>query len=96
MNRVEGYYWCKLNGKWDIFTWCNAWYDGMENKYNEIDFEKIDERMISRKTNKSKYPSYCCQECGEPIGWLGRFIEFIYCGLIKHNCKFKIHSNNFN
>lgn len=34
-----------------------------------------------------KYPSYCCQKCGEPIGWLGRIIEWIYCGLIKHECK---------
>jgi hypothetical protein len=29
-----------------------------------------------------KYPSYCCQKCGEHIGWLGRFILF-------HKCKEK-------
>ena len=35
---------------------------------------------------KNKYPSYCCQKCGKCIGWLGRFIEWIYCGLINHKC----------
>lgn len=39
------------------------------------------------KTFQPKYPSYCCQKCGEPIGWIGRFVEFIYCGFIKHECK---------
>lgn len=24
---------------------------------------------------EGKYPGYCCQHCGETIGWLGRFIE---------------------
>ncbi len=24
-----------------------------------------------------RYPSWCCQECGEPIGWLGRFLELL-------------------
>lgn len=37
--------------------------------------------------NKRKYPSYCCQKCGEPIGWLGRFIEFILFGFLTHECK---------
>lgn len=36
-----------------------------------------------------KYPSNCCQRCGKNIGWLGRFIEIVYCGLIKHNCNNK-------
>jgi hypothetical protein len=35
---------------------------------------------------ENKYPSYCCQKCGKCIGWLGRFIEWIYCGLISHKC----------
>ena len=35
---------------------------------------------------KKKYSSHCCQECGEPIGWIGRFMEWIYCGFIKHDC----------
>ena len=26
------------------------------------------------KSTALKYPSWCCQKCGEPIGWLGRFI----------------------
>ena len=25
-----------------------------------------------------KYPSHCCQHCGEPIGWLGRFLTMIF------------------
>lgn len=49
MDRIEGYYWCKLDGKWDIFTWCNAWYDGMQNRYEETDFEEIDEHRITRE-----------------------------------------------
>jgi hypothetical protein len=28
-----------------------------------------------------KHPSYCCQKCGEQIGWLGRLLWFI------HKCK---------
>ncbi len=28
------------------------------------------------------YPSWCCQRCGEQIGWLGRFVFF---GLF-HRC----------
>ena len=27
-----------------------------------------------------KYPSYCCQNCGELIGWIGRIMPF-------HRCK---------
>lgn len=30
-----------------------------------------------------KFPSYCCQKCGECIGWVGRFVFF---GLF-HKCK---------
>ena len=29
-----------------------------------------------------KYPSYCCQKCGEFIGWLGQVMPF-------HKCKEK-------
>ena len=29
-----------------------------------------------------KYPSYCCQKCGELIGWIGRVLPF-------HKCKEK-------
>ena len=31
------------------------------------------------------YPSYCCQRCGEMIGWLGRIMPF-------HKCKEKNES----
>ena len=41
------------------------------------------------KTFSSIYPNYCCKKCGECIGYLGMFIEWIYCGLIKHKCKTK-------
>jgi len=41
------------------------------------------------------YPWYCCQKCGEPIGLLGRIVEFVLFGLIKHKCKDKpIYYNN--
>lgn len=30
------------------------------------------------------HPSYCCQKCGERIGWLGRFFQFIH--LPTHVC----------
>lgn len=27
------------------------------------------------------YKSFCCQHCGAPVGWIGRFIDFfIGCG----------------
>jgi len=26
-----------------------------------------------------KHPSYCCQKCGELIGWLGRIMPFHKC-----------------
>jgi hypothetical protein len=32
--------------------------------------------------NKTKYPSWCCQKCGEQIGWLGRFLFQFF-----HKCK---------
>ena len=31
---------------------------------------------------KTKHPSYCCQKCGELIGWIGRVLPF-------HKCKEK-------
>lgn len=30
------------------------------------------------------YPSYCCQHCGECIGWLGRIFQAI--GFRLHKC----------
>lgn len=52
MERVGGYYWCKLNGNWDIFIWCFGWYDGMDNSYNENDFEEIDELRLTPRKEK--------------------------------------------
>lgn len=39
-----------------------------------------------------KYPSYCCQKCGENVGYLGKIIEFIYykifrLKMFKHKCE---------
>ena len=61
MNRREGYYWCKLDGKWDIFIWwaeCEVWYDGMQNRYEETDFEEIDERRITREVQKTSIEKF--------------------------------------
>ena len=38
-----------------------------------------------------RYPSWCCQRCGAYIGYLGRFMEWVYprCGLfriLRHPC----------
>jgi len=33
----------------------------------------------------SPKPSYCCQRCGECIGWMGRFFDFL--GLFPHKCQ---------
>jgi hypothetical protein len=37
------------------------------------------------------YPSFCCQECGEIIGWVGRFFQLIkvfdLIGLPLHRCR---------
>jgi len=33
----------------------------------------------------NNYPSYCCQKCGEQIGWTGRFFQFIRVPL--HRCE---------
>ena len=49
ITRQEGYYWCKLLCKWDIFYFCENWYDGMGNRYKGSDFEEIDERKITRE-----------------------------------------------
>lgn len=35
------------------------------------------------KRESLKYPAYCCQKCGEVIGYLGRFLLF---GVF-HKCK---------
>lgn len=34
----------------------------------------------------SKYPSHCCQNCGENIGYLGIFFMLILGNLV-HKCK---------
>ena len=49
--------------------------------------EQVCFNFLTRLYMKNKYDSTQCQKCGEHIGWLGRFIEWVYCGLIKHECK---------
>ena len=50
MKRINGYYWCKLLDRWDIFTFCEGfWYDGAENSYKEEEFGEIDESVIVRQ-----------------------------------------------
>lgn len=47
-----------------------------------------------------KYPSYCCQRCGELVGWIGRLLPFHRCEIemfeeVKHETNkflFKINS----
>ena len=43
-----------------------------------------------------EYESWQCQKCGEDIGYLGRFVEWIYKNiglgfLVKHKCKNENH-----
>lgn len=33
-----------------------------------------------------KYPSYFCQLCGTPIGWLGRLFQAVGGGLQQFEC----------
>lgn len=45
-----------------------------------------------------KHPSYCCQRCGENVGYLGKIVEFIYhkifrIKMFKHECDEKIISH---
>lgn len=62
--------------------------DDFNNKYNGGHYNHyLCSKCWHFKMELKKYPSYCCQKCGEHIGYLGRFVEFIYCGLIKHECK---------
>lgn len=34
-----------------------------------------------------RFPSYCCQRCGEQIGWIGRAFQAV--GLRLHTCRFQ-------
>jgi hypothetical protein len=48
-----------------------------------------------RQEDKKSYPSYCCQECGALIGYIGRFFQWLarvlYVENDLHRCK---RSNN--
>ena len=56
MNREKGYYWCKLENKWDIFHWDSPMWSNNNYSYPDSDFEEIDkykiiknERTISKR-----------------------------------------------
>ncbi len=34
----------------------------------------------------TEYKSYECQKCGERIGWIGRFLEWIPFSSARHDC----------
>lgn len=46
-------------------------FKGDSMKHNHIQINKVTSVV------KSQYPNYCCQECGENIGYLGRFFQKI-------------------
>jgi len=43
----------------------------MYPKYNHHGYQMPEQR-------KRKYPLWCCQTCGENIGFLGHFVEFMW------------------
>jgi len=44
------------------------------------------------ESTEGNYPRWCCQKCGERIGYLGHFVEWLYaplmwaCKSIFHTC----------
>lgn len=36
-----------------------------------------------------KHPSYCCQLCGSPIGWLGRLFQVLGIGFHQFDCRLR-------
>ena len=51
------------------------------------DFRTKNSLCKNCKKFQPRYPIYCCQKCGKLIGLLGRFVEFVCFGLVKHDCK---------
>ena len=44
--------------------------------------------MTEDKDGPLRLPAWCCQQCGEPIGYLGRAVDFLLgyvCGPL-HDC----------
>lgn len=53
---------------------------------------KIDDETGYKRINLKyqKYPNWCCQKCGEEIGYLGRFMDWSKLStllMIKHKCE---------
>jgi hypothetical protein len=53
-----------------------------KGRIREVDHTGTDAPTASN--DPVKYPSWRCPHCGEPIGWLGRVMEFIFGDL--HEC----------
>jgi hypothetical protein len=50
----------------------------------------VDEEHGYRKIKFPNFPAWCCQKCGEPIGYLGRFMEWTHFAdllLSRHKCR---------
>jgi hypothetical protein len=47
-------------------------------------FEKEIQEMVDARVAamKERHPSWCCQKCGDGIGWIGRFVFPFF-----HKCK---------
>ena len=59
-------------------------YTGVEHVYDD----ETGETTTNCYTITYKYPSWCCQDCGEQIGWLGRGLVKLF-GAWIHKCKEK-------
>ena len=53
--------------------------DERNNKRNEIEYYK-------RIQKQNKFPSWCCQKCGEPIGYLGITLQELLSMVGMFNC----------
>jgi hypothetical protein len=58
-----------LNRKCDGIGYSN--FEMTESWFDEI-------KVHSFSTTTLKYPSHCCRRCGAWIGWLGRFMDWLF------------------
>ena len=69
----------KFDLKYDISKAITAIKEALANDALEKKAENARELGLNYEPD-IKYPSYCCQKCGEFIGWLGQVMPF-------HKCK---------
>ena len=69
----------KFDLKYDISKAITAIKEALANEALEKKAENARELGLNYEPD-IKYPSYCCQKCGEFIGWLGQVMPF-------HKCK---------